>query len=327
MVKGPHRTLPPSSQLLLYREQLESFTNASNIPSFLQWPDQYVQSRDAHSVISKTISEMFKVSPRFNKLSRDGWRTFLLLRVQHPLLTAEASECTSSTGCHQDQAHDVDVICGLWFWSLKISLGSFEGSDYFGRTTLAERIPLAQIVAFRSISFREYEVRHHIEPEFVEVRAWFPSYKTKFWTAYLVLDPPAPTFDLKTFSSSTIWWRIPETGQEGRPAIYKPCSNPKLPIDGGWGLYFWKRFTGWTSLGLRLEPEEKLIEVAEIMCYSQSVDDEVGVAEPRESRLYWHCCFTLKLPSPAPVTRATPSHLVQALLRHCSGTDQEMIRK
>jgi len=28
------------------------------------------------------------------------------------------------------------------------------------------------------------------------------------------------------------------------------------------------------------------------------------------------CCFTLKLPSPAPVTRATPSHLAQALLRN-----------
>jgi len=39
------------------------------------------------------------------------------------------------------------------------------------------------------------------------------------------------------------------------------------------------------------------------------------------------CCFTLKLPSPAPVTSATPSHLAQALLRHCLGIDQEIIRE
>jgi len=34
------------------------------------------------------------------------------------------------------------------------------------------------------------------------------------------------------------------------------------------------------------------------------------------------CCFTLKLPSATPVTRTTPSHLAQALLRRCSGNDQ-----
>jgi len=39
------------------------------------------------------------------------------------------------------------------------------------------------------------------------------------------------------------------------------------------------------------------------------------------------CCFTPKLPSPAPVTRPAPSHFAQALLRHCSGTAQELIRK
>ena len=39
------------------------------------------------------------------------------------------------------------------------------------------------------------------------------------------------------------------------------------------------------------------------------------------------CCFTLKLPLPAPVTHTTLRRLAQALLRRCSGAAQEMIRE
>ena len=38
------------------------------------------------------------------------------------------------------------------------------------------------------------------------------------------------------------------------------------------------------------------------------------------------CCFTLKLPSPASVTRPIPSHLAQALLRSCSGMIREIAK-
>ena len=64
-------------------------------------------------------------------------------------------------------------------------------------------------------------------------------------------------------------------------------------------------------------------------CYNTRLVSYPGVVHPTVDRIYLciTCCFTLKLPSPIPVTRTTPSHLAQALLRHCSGIDQELTRK